>query len=81
MDLQDERVAFRFKNVWFKNMSTKKEFELDKIPTKFNVSNILTKAVGSDAMDGQALGKGRFGISSCAEREAIQSAQAQRNLS
>ena len=38
-------------NLWVQESVNKKEFELDKVPTEFNVSDILTKAVGSDVMD------------------------------
>ena len=38
-------------NLWVQESVDKKEFELEKIPTKFNVSDILTKAVGSDVLD------------------------------
>ena len=40
-------------NLWVQESVNKKEFELDEVPTKLNVSDILTKAVGSDVVDKQ----------------------------
>ena len=51
LDLQDERVTFRLKICGSKNLSTRKSSNSIRFPPSSNVSDILTKAVGSDVLD------------------------------